>query len=131
MRQLRTADEIVRVGALPAVTNGARVRRFRIVNANDFPDHVVCVTWDGTTEGTREYDVLKPWSLRRTPFDGQSRAGIGYTHTSNVRRTASDGSQSETQVIVPNYFATDELYAVKTDEGWVDINVDGRAWAKE
>jgi hypothetical protein len=62
----------------------------------------------------------------------------------DVTRTADDGATTETQVIVPAYVVDDVIYAMRGIEGgtnviddqnesveWIDLNLDGRAWAKE
>ena len=108
-------------------------------------DYMICTVTD---TGAQVYVAL-PWQLRRTPFDGQTYNGVSYTYTSNTARDASSGSGSESQVIVPAYVAGDLVYALTgivgdtsvhetTTQGaslpqpveWLDLNVDGRAWAK-
>jgi hypothetical protein len=136
-------------GELPPFT----VRRFVVENANDYPDTFSVSDFkDGPSVG----HVARPYLLRRTPFHGKSRDGIDYSYTSNVKRTASKtvpGSPptttTEAQVIVPKYVKNDVLYAVrhifgpldeypvaqgnadKVQTDWVDLNVDGRYWAKQ
>lgn len=119
----------------------AQVSQYRIKSVG--ADHLVCRTWDGTTEGTLDLLVAKPYLLRRTPFDGQTRDGITYTYSSDIAREADDGSTTETQVVVPSWVADDIIYATREVQGgveaegggeelfWVDDNRDGRAWAKE
>ncbi len=91
--------------------------------------------------------VAKPWELRRTPFDGESRNGISYTYSSNVAREADDGVDTENQVIVPSYVVGDEIVALRGLDGGtgvtitingietpvtlIDLNLGARAWAKE
>ena len=101
-------------------------------------DHLVCRTLDATgTEGTSDVYVLKPWLLRRTPFDGLSVNGVSYSYSTNSYRTA--GGEEE-QEITQEYYADCVIYAmdidVSVDVGGgiycaaVDVNVDGRAWCK-
>ncbi len=126
-------------GASPiSARAGATLQRFRVVNMNT-ADVVTCHTWDGTTEGVQLINIALPYLLRRTPFDGQTRDGVSYTYTSNVERSASDGVDNETQVIVPGYVDNDEIWATGTNViiggvgvagvVWLDLNLDGRAWA--
>lgn len=118
------------------------VRQFKLVSVQT--DYLVCNEWDGTTQGDGEYKIALPWMLRQTPFDGQTRNGITYTYASASERTADDGSNTETQVIVPSYVAGDVIYGMKEirggtdteDEagdtvGWLDLNIDARAWARQ
>lgn len=118
------------------------IRRFRVVSVET--DYLYCNTWDGVTQGDVAVKVVLPYLLRRTPFDGYTRNGITYTYTSDTEREADDGSDTETQVIVPSYVVDDEIYAVRNVTGtsgvrdsdnvpvdWLDLNVDGRAWAKQ
>lgn len=129
------------------------VNRFVVVDAN-FPDTVLCSTVKG---GPGVVQVAKPYLLRRTPFDGQRRDGIEFAYTSNTERTATrrepppqEGQQppTENQRIIPKYVADDVITAVtqaldgeddlRSEAGsdvrlytpWVDLNIDGRYWAK-
>jgi len=119
---------------------------FKVVSVQ--ADYLVCNPYDGIEAGTDAAYVALPYLLRRSPFDGTMRAGITYTYTSNIQRTASDGSDTETQVIVPSYEVGDLIFAVQgvtrgtaaesTDAAnitkpldWLDLNTDGRAWAKD
>lgn len=124
------------------------VALFQVVSVQT--DYLVCNPLDGAT-GVASTDVVNvalPYLLRRTPFDGSTREGISYTYTSNIQRTASDGSDTETQVIVPSYAAGDSIFAMRgvlrgtgavlvdgnnntTALDWIDMNFDGRAWAKD
>jgi len=84
--------------------------------------------------------VAKPYLLRRSLA---SWNGITFAYSSNFEREATDGVDTEDQVIVPAYVPDDILYIVRpyggtgtVDDGgnaivWLDLNVDGRAWAKE
>ena len=121
-------------------TSDDAIKMFKVVTV--YGDYVSCKTWDGTTLGTTKINIAKPYLLRRTPFHGLSRDGISYNYTSNIARTATQGATSESQVIVPSYVANDIIYAAQGVNGgvdvtvsgtkllWLDINVDGRAWAK-
>lgn len=96
-------------------------------------------TWDGETEGTEDLYVAKPYLLRRSL---PSWNGLTFTYTSDYEREATDGVDTEDQVIVPAYVIGDILYVVRPIGGtdvvdddtapvvWLDLNVDGRAWAK-
>ena len=126
-------------------SGGVTLHRLRVKNFSDFPDSLLCVTWDGETEGADEFHVAKPFGLRRTPFHGQTVDGITYTFSGMIRRTASkSGIPSETQVIIPGYFVDGELYAASGLAGasgvdvagvgvtdFMDVNIDARAWAAE
>jgi hypothetical protein len=111
-------------------------------------DYITCYTFDGVVTGTDEITVAKPWMLRRTPFDGETRNGITYTYSDDVTRDASDDDGTETQVIVPSYVVGDLIYAerniiggtsleitmpdnTKRQVAWMDTNRDARAWSDE
>jgi hypothetical protein len=112
------------------------VRQFKVTGmAGDF---IISRTWDGTDLGVADVKIAKPYLLRRTPFDGFARAGVSYVYVSDAARTATAGTESETQVVVPAYEVGDVVYAAKGVAGgvgvsaeWLDLNCDGRAWAKE
>lgn len=113
----------------------------------DAGDLLICRAFDGAESGSIDFVIAKPWDLRVTPFDGETRDGITYTYTTSTSRTADDGSESETQVVVPSYVVGDVILAMSGVKGfplrvdlsgdgvtrnvdWVDINAAGRAWAK-
>ena len=68
-------------------------------------------------------------------------AGVTYTYTDNSTRSATDGTNTETQKITPAYNPGDWIYALPLPVGsdtslsngkstnFIDINSDGRAWA--
>jgi len=110
-----------------------RTARFQLQSIS--ADHLVCKTYDGTTVGDTNINVAKPPQLREsnTAHDGHTFD----TFVGGVQRTA---DSTEVQVIVPNYVALDEIYAIRDLRGgtgvtdapeWLDLNVDARAWAKQ
>jgi hypothetical protein len=127
---------------IPAPTG--RPQQFVITGVDG--DYVTAHTLRDGHEGAQTIYIAKPYLLRRTPFDGLSRSGITYTYSSHVTRQADDGSSTEDQVVVPGYVAGDVIYAVRPiggtgvtrpdgsggtyDVTWLDLNCDGRAWAK-
>ncbi len=102
-------------------------------------DYLVCQRWTGSAWSATNENVVKPYLLRTS---GTSRNGITYVYSNGFTRTATQGASNETQVIVPSYYTSgDEVFAapvnytgvvVATNElKLVDINADGRAWAKQ
>lgn len=115
--------------------------------ASEQGDYLVCnpLNGDGTVNmnvGTERY-ILKPWTLRTTPFEGFTVNGVTYAYTDVNERTATDGSTTETQLITQDYYAGALIYAVLVQPkvllqggpghgkytGLLDANNDGRAWA--
>lgn len=128
----------------------AQVRQFRILSVEG--DYIRCERQVGTYENDGVDDVwniAKPYLLRRTPFDGtDGRNSITYAYNSDTERVATDAnSDTETQVVVPSYQVGDIVYAIESVKGGtgvqftrgsetitvdlLDLNVDGRAWAKQ
>jgi len=128
------------------------VRRFVVEHPTEYPDTVGVIEIEGAVVIIH---VAKPYLLRHTPFHGKRRDGLDYNYTSNVARTASKTTLgnppttvTENQVIVPKYVAGDVIYAIGRVFGprdefrvsasgpdvvstrWLDMNVDGRFWAK-
>ena len=93
--------------------------------------------------GASQILVARPWLLRRTPFDGGSWNGIGFTYSDDQTRTATQAATTEVQRITPAYVIGDIIYCavdvyggVSVDQGGLalvalDMNVDGRSWAAE
>jgi len=128
------------------------VRRFVVDKPTEYPDTIGVIEVEGATELTH---VAKPYLLRRTPFHGKTRDGIEYSYTATTKRTAKKtvaGNPptvtTESQIIVPKYVKGDVVYAMGRIFGpkdefrssttgtevvqtrWLDLNVDGRYWAK-
>jgi hypothetical protein len=118
------------------------------------PDHLVCrrLEPDGRdddgndiySEGALDVCVLKPWTLRRTPFDGETIDEKSYEYQDNETRTVTRDDEEENQAITPDYETGCVIFAAMTDVRGqldpedvyephrtvlVDVNVDGRAWA--
>lgn len=126
---------------------GGHTRQFRLRAVNH--DHLVCRTWNGTSEGSADILVAKPHGLRKSPYDGKTIGGKSYAYTGFQARTVTQSSPSanENQIIIPTYqvavtnYGGDLIYATQPTGGtavtvsgvkvkWQDLNVDARAWAK-
>lgn len=103
-------------------------------------DYLIVHSYDtDLVEGSTDIYVMKPWTLRRTPFDGLTILGTTYTYTTDVTRTAVNSPTTENQYTTPDYVIGNIIYIVPTDiildlgtgltATMIDVNVDGRAWA--
>lgn len=104
---------------VPLVPPLEDIRSFEITSIED--DFIGC------TNGV----IWKPFLLRRTPFDGEIVNGITYTYSDGETRSATDGVDTETQLITPDYYIGEEILCVLTQIGYVDLNTAGRCWAVE
>lgn len=155
----------VKIGALGATitmppipdtaggTSGASVQQFKIVS--DGGDYWNCKTWDGTTLGSTEIKVAKPFKLRAGTGKIASEVirGVTYTYTYTgvyisgssgpykyyTRAVSGSDGSGETDYVIPDPIANDIIYAISfstatpsslADVTWLDINADGRAWAQ-
>lgn len=105
-------------------------------------DYITCRRWDGTTEGTEDVLVAKPWKLRHDADNYGTITSLSTTSASEVDvDDGGGGEDEETWVVTPSYETNDEIYAhavngtgveVGDDElRFIDLNIDARAWAKE
>lgn len=120
--------------------SSAGVSQYRIKSVQG--DYCTCRTWNGTTEGGSDVYIAKPYKLR-TSITGATIDGVSvsYSYASSVERTATISGSGENQVVVPRYLANDLIFAASSDHTSVsvsgteltliDINADGRAWAKK
>lgn len=128
--------QILKSGKSKAISIG----RFRIMDASP-SDYLVCRETDGTAIGTRDIYVARPTLLRNM----SSRDGVDFSYSNSQTRTANNGADTESQVIVASYLAGDEIFAMRgilrgsgvySDPGrirkveWIDLNLDGRYWAQ-
>lgn len=124
----------------------ALIELFRVDEVKD--DTLECRRIDPKygTLGVHVFEIARPYTLQRTPFDGQTIAypgneSISYAYTSSRQRTAVRGVDTEIQVITPDYFVGDQVLAIlvttdlRDSEGtlitWMDLNTAARAWALE
>ena len=134
---------------------GVTFDRFKITDV--FGDHLECNFHNATVEteqdspvqNTTTIFVAKPFQLRNTPFDSKTIAyingqNITYTYGAEASaraREADDGTDTEDQVMTPDYFIGEEILALYIETGlkadgptqrifWEDINTCGRFWAK-
>ena len=99
-------------------------------------DLITCKLRDAPDGDT--FKILKPYGLRREPFNDGPHNGINYTYNSPTNRTATSDTTTEVQIITPDYVAGDILVLQKVSQAvevddmlyrWQDKNVDSRAWA--
>lgn len=143
----QTDDEIVigyaGRGGVAAGGGGPGLRLYRYVNHALDGDALECVEYfDGETSGATVM-VAKPRLLRRTPFDLNTYGGVAYTYSTDAQRTAVQGANTEVQRVTMDYTAGDWLWVASVQHTGVvhddedetpvrllDVNVDGRAWAR-
>lgn len=103
-RSLRTSERQVETYRIPKGSPLSSKPRSFIVISESY-DYLTCHTWDGTTEGTDDVLVAKPWFLRRAPFEGYERNGCTFAYTGVSSRTVTRTSDlsTEDQVILPSY----------------------------
>jgi len=124
--------------------SGVALAQFKVkTHTGDF---LVCRLYDSAASGSGSGDsgtfdvwVAKPYLLRRSPFSGQTRNGVTYTYDSASARSGTTGGTAQQEAITPSYQVDDIIYGFKningeadvTDCHWVDVNCDGRSWAKK
>lgn len=117
-----------------------------IITNNADGDFITCATWDGSNQGTEDILVAKPYLLQQSTLDGQTDTnGIAYVFTGIDALTATQSSTStvENWEVTMDYNVGDLIYAIGNIEGgiddadsdgnqlqWIDLNIDGRGWAK-
>jgi len=134
-----------RVVKPPSQTDGARgvgrVKRFEITEISG--DYLVCIPKGSGQESGETVYIARPYLLQRSRA---SHNEVDFTYTDDQTRTADDGVDTETQVVVPAYVVGDEIDACRViggagvttteDDGeltvqWRDVNTDGRFWAED
>ena len=62
------------------------------------------------TDGVQNYPILKPWILRRTPFDGLTVDGVAYTYTNGIQRSATPtGGSAATEYVTQDWQTNEEI----------------------
>lgn len=104
-------------------------------------DFLVCRTFLNSEEGTDDVFVAKPYLLRRSPFDGGTRANLSFTYTNTTREatvlSGPNSGISQTERVVPSYLVGDILIATSVSGGTrvtsatlEDLNNDARQWTR-
>lgn len=132
---------------LPTIARGGTdIRTFRIRTIED--DSLTCVHWDGETEGA-QVTVARPWTLRRYVYEALSGGTMTFSYVGAQERIASDGTNTERHLVTKAYVeqemivaakletiqpadanAKTELYKTEHTWNWLDLNMDGRDWAR-
>lgn len=116
-------------------------RQFYVIQ--DFDEYLECFTLLDGEPTEQQVNVAKNWRLRRSSFDGKTRAGITYTYIDQRTRMADNGVTQIFEVIISSFQAGDIIIArpfpgggltVEDDDEnvliWEDTNRDARDWAK-
>jgi hypothetical protein len=107
-------------------------RRFTVDSGQTNDDYLIC---DEASSAATNVNIYKPYKLRGS-ITTESISGdtVNYSAygTDKMSRTATIGSESEKQVIIPYILTGDSIFAEYDVIGdkWVDLNIDGRAWAR-
>lgn len=106
-------------------------------NAGEFPDHLECRAIGSDPEEYTPILVAKPWFLRKTPWDGQTREQVRYVYDTedSTKRTAYDINDSpgtpeeernkRNELVSPLYLLGDQILAapVSTDVMVGDVSL--------
>lgn len=125
---------------------------FRILGVED--DYLTCYVADSNGTSEEIVHVAMPYILQQTHYATRDadRKGLSYVYDdpiaaepNTVRRTATnEDDEEEIQVIVPSYEVDDIIIGFTGISGgtnvadadgtpviWMDLNIDGRMWAKD
>jgi hypothetical protein len=108
-----------------------QLQPFKVITVEDDVLECKLVSPQGVVLGDSVY-VEKPHDLKRSTWDGQTINGVDYVWVSNQSRQATDGDETELQVITPSYVEghTVILVSIAADGSLhIDSNSDGRSWA--
>lgn len=125
-------------GGAQAGTVPANAVAFKIATIQG--DYLTCNRFQrGSVQMTTNVFVAKPYLLRQSLTAWN---GLTFTYTDSQNKTASDGSNpDEDWTVIPEYVSGDIIYCARVGNGtgllagsvgirWVDLNVEGRAWAQ-
>lgn len=108
------------------IPKGGNVQGFQIVS--DGGDYWICNTWNGTSAGSANFYIIKPFKLRcgSTALSAQTIRGVAYTYSYNpvyisgssgpvayyTRTVQVSGSTIETDYMIPDPVINDIIYAI-------------------
>ncbi len=118
---------------------------YQLILVEEFGDYLECNTWDGTNQGTQSILIAKPPLIQASYLDGFNDGTYTYASTGVNTMTVTKISDSTTEdwQITLDYVVGDFIYAVGgirggidqvdadgNDLDFIDLNLDGRTWAK-
>src|SRR5438552_15923557 len=101
--------------------SGSVARMYRLKSVQD--DYVTVRSWNGADEGSQDIQLAKEYKLRCS-LTGETIFGITHTYSYatgpdslNKQRTNNDGTNTETEIIVPPWTLNEIVFAlpVRTD----------------
>ena len=114
----QTTNDLLRSGYQdtehPGSPRSGIVRRFRYKSGADTKDFLTCRTWDGTTEGSHDILIAKPWLIRKEPHNTDGRDGFTFVYATHIQRTATKAGEDEVQDIEDAYIVNDNIWAILT-----------------
>ena len=120
------SSELVARYGIVCAGGGAAVSQTQIQSVGD--DHLVVRTLVGSTLGSTDILVAKPFKTRRTPFDGNTVNGYTYVYSTAVDRVvtiAASTQYKEVQTVIPKYNVDDVLYIQQADATLFNVTVSG------
>lgn len=145
----RTMNGALFSADIESAPSPSRIQQFRLKEVGT--NWLRCRSWNGTTEGATNIYIARALTHRQSVFDGQSISfssdgdafTASYVYSSATKRVKTISGVAETQVIIPLYKVDfDVIYASECQQSTglldpanapivlVDLNTDGRAWAK-
>ena len=91
-------------------------------------DYVTAHSWDGTTEGATNILIAKEYKIQCS-LEGETIFGLTHTYTyddgpdaNNVQRTNDDGTNSETEIVVPPWVVDEVIFAIPAQTDVLDLD---------
>ncbi len=108
---------------------------------NSANDYLSCQAWDGSNQDAQVIKVAKPYLVQGSIWDGFTISGYSFAVTGVDAMTVTRISDSSTEdwLVTMDYVVGDIIYAVTSVRGgvdcatkvdYIDLNIDGRGWAK-
>jgi hypothetical protein len=142
-----TGGTVLEISGTGGVPNAAVIMPFSV--SGTFDDYITGNIWVKSLDafGTLDYVIAKPWKLRFTEntaygdVDYGSYVYGGDNSPTQTRVASYDAGTVYTQTheIIPRYAIGDVIWCAKCetklthsgeDVEWIDLNIDGRTWAK-
>lgn len=139
--KLRETTNGVILQIQPGGTGGGRSAAYRVKSANG--DYLVCRTYNGTSEGSEDVNIAKPFDARQLTSETLDGVATTYTYTGaatvlNRFRTASFSGTTEQQQVVPLWKVDGLIRVMSIDYSGVTVDdadlklmeISSRAWAR-
>lgn len=114
--QITDGNTLITLSRASATESASGAKMYRLKSVQD--DYVTARSWDGSAEGDTDILIAKEYKIQCS-LEGETIFGTAHTYTyddgpdvNNVLRTNDDGTNDETEIVVPPWVVDEVIFAI-------------------